>query len=191
MKKKQKILAGIILLLIVFVSGCNSANESFEKDKQIAELEQKISTQNNQITQLQEEVQSLQEEIIFWGWGVQRFANNLDRSTPEKVAVLYAMTLQNKGDYAKNGALQYGLLSEDFKKEMLDTYRALGWGSRGSSPWVEEYKISEKTVHDDGTVTVTMALTWKTSADDGVIAQHKLNMTKNENIWLITKEEVF
>ena len=187
---KKLLIGTTFLFMIFFISGCSSADELAEKDEQIAELEQKISTQNSQITQQQEEIQSLQEEIVFWGWGVQRFANQLDRSTPEKVAILYAMTLQNKGDYAKNGALQYGLLSEDFKKEMLDTYRAFGWGSRGSSPWVENYKIVQNNMADAQTATVTISLTWKTSNDNGIPAETKLYMTKDENDdWVITKIE--
>ena len=100
------------------------------------------------------------------------------------------MTFQNKGDYAKSGVIQYGLLSEDLKKEKLNNYRELRWNSRGSSPWVESYKILENTTIDAQTAVVTASLLWKTSGDDGKNVETKLYMEKDENSnWVITKIE--
>ncbi len=192
---KKLTLGLIILFLVIFICGCASENKETVKDIKIAQLQQEVSEleskaamQQEEILSMRGEIQAFDEEIEFWGWGVQRFANKLDRTSPEKVAAIYAQTLMNSGDYPKNGALQYGLLSENCKKEMLDTYRSLGWGSRGSSPWVQDYKITKKSEIDGKSVIITLSMTWKTSADNGIPGDTILHMTQNnDGNWEITK----
>ena len=183
---KKNILAYILIISLLFINGCATAPET--SDSTI----DKMAEKDAQIAELQEKVKMLEEQVDTLKSGMQRLGNVFDRSTPEKVADLWAATLQNPDGsplYSKNGALTYVLLSKEYQEEMFDTFKE-SWNSRGSSPWVESYEISDKAINDDGTAVLTLNLILKTSADDGVHSQWKLYMTKNENIWQITNEEL-
>ena len=44
----------------------------------------------------------------------------------------------------RNGALQYALLTPSLQSEKYEEYSAMNWVTGTSSPWIKEYKVTEK-----------------------------------------------
>ncbi|SHI51399.1 copper amine oxidase N-terminal domain-containing protein [Lutispora thermophila] len=49
-----------------------------------------------------------------------------------------------EGVKIRNGVLQYTLMSPELQKQMYDYFVSMGWVTGTSSPWVENYEITEK-----------------------------------------------
>ena len=94
------------------------------------------------------------------------YENNFDRlikdfrfPSSEKEAVeMYADAVTSR-----NGAVQYGLLSDKLRKEKYSTLYELNFVTGTSSPWVDSYKISKT-----GDYSYRIDFTLKTSVPDDV-----------------------
>ena len=99
-------------------------------------------------------------------FGKDGYENNFDRlikdfrfPSSEKEAVeMYADAVTSR-----NGAVQYGLLSDKLRKEKYSTLYELNFVTGTSSPWVDSYKISKT-----GDYSYRIDFTLKTSVPDDV-----------------------
>lgn len=80
--------------------------------------------------------------------------------TPEEVADTWA-----KGVKARNGAVQYALMSTDLKRKELSSFEAANWVTGTSSPWIESYDMLDKKKVSDDEYEFTVRFNKKLSND--------------------------
>jgi hypothetical protein len=63
----------------------------------------------------------------------------------------------------RNGALRYAILSPELRKKQYADYSELNWVIGNSSPWVQDYKVTEKSKNDVYTYLISYNLTDSTA----------------------------
>lgn len=92
-----------------------------------------------------------------------------------------------KGIKERNGALQYSVLSPEFKELRLSGYESSNWVTGTSSPWVERYEITKETQTGDTTWEYEVRYEWATSTGPAGSAIQKIVVKQYENAWYITQ----
>ena len=83
---------------------------------------------------------------------------------------------------SRNGAVQYGLLSDKLRKEKYSTLYELNFVTGTSSPWVDSYKISKT-----GDYSYRIDFTLKTSVPDDVsTSTFDIKVEQVNEFWRIT-----
>lgn len=80
--------------------------------------------------------------------------------TPEAAVDTWARAVKTR-----NGALQYAMLSPNLKELQRESFEAAGWVTGTSSPWLEQYKISQPQANADGSRTFRVQFDYRTSED--------------------------
>lgn len=80
--------------------------------------------------------------------------------TPEEAVDTWARAIK-----ARNGALQYAILSQRLKERQRESFEAAGWVTGTSSPWLERYNIGRAQENADGTRTFRVQFDYRTSED--------------------------
>lgn len=91
---------------------------------------------------------------------IQLLQSAVAAQTPEEAVETWV-----KGVQTRNGALQYAMLSKRQRELQLKALESVHWVTGTSSPWVQQYRISEATVNDDGSRTFQVQLDYRTSTD--------------------------
>ncbi len=91
-----------------------------------------------------------------------------------------------KACQSRNGALQYALYSPELKEKTLTQFKELGWVTGVSSPWIEDFKISEPQPEGESLV-YQVDFLMKTSSDNGLWSSYTVILSQIEEKWFITK----
>lgn len=108
--------------------------------------------------------------------------NALSPSTPKEAVEKWA-----KGVKERNGALQFAVLSPEFKEQRLSVYESFNWVTGTSSPWVERYEITKETQTGDTTWEYEVRYEYATSTGPAGSGKQKIVVKQYENAWYITQ----
>ena len=108
------------------------------------------------------------------------FVQYYEPKTPDEVAELWA-----KGIKERNGVFQYAVLNKALKEKFKELIEKRGsWVTGFSSPWVENYKITNEKVNQS-TWEYKVVFKAVTSASETYIWNATLIISKEDNKWRI------
>jgi hypothetical protein len=94
-----------------------------------------------------------------------------------------------EGVKMRNGAWQYAIMSPELKKAQYDNFVESNWSTGVSSPWISEYKITEKFMIDKDTYRYEVLFTY-TDSTKSIFKNREIITVKNiEGTWLLTSIE--
>ncbi|MGB9661278.1 MAG: copper amine oxidase N-terminal domain-containing protein [Moorellaceae bacterium] len=94
-----------------------------------------------------------------------------------------------EGVRARNGALQYAVLSPELKKQKYEEFESCGWITGTSSPWVENCEIIKETQAPDGSRMYEVKLNLMTSTGPAGSYLTKVNVKQYGQHWFIDRLE--
>ncbi len=94
-----------------------------------------------------------------------------------------------EGVKTRNGALQYAMMSPNLKKEFYDKFVEANWSTGVSSPWVENYKVTERYKIDNKMYRFEVELTFTDSTKSTFTTREYLTVNKFKDDWLISSIE--
>lgn len=100
--------------------------------------------------------------------------------SPEEAVVKWA-----EGVKTRNGALEFAVMSPALREEKLDYFVSCIWVPGTSSPWVENYVISEQSDTPDGAVLYKVEFALATSTGDAGTIVSEVLIKQYEDAWLI------
>lgn len=123
--------------------------------------------------------------------------SNKDANTDARIAQLErailpkdpkdAATKWAESAKTRNGALQYALMSEDMKKLNYDYLVKSNWVPGFSSPWIKDYKITEKDKTND-VYSYEIEYTWTDSTNKETKSKDYIKVKKYDENYFITSE---
>lgn len=108
--------------------------------------------------------------------------NALSPATPKEAVEKWA-----KGVKERNGALQYAVLSPQFKELRLSVYESCNWVTGTSSPWIERYEITKETQTADTAWEYQVSYEYATSTGPTGSGEQKIVVKQYEKAWYITQ----
>lgn len=101
-------------------------------------------------------------------------------ATAEEAVTMYAEAVK-----MRNGAVQYGLLSDELREDKYNEFKELGFVTGTSSPWVDSYEIS-----DIGDNSYQIVFNLKTSVpSDSITVTENVKLIQDGQYWKITSIE--
>lgn len=94
-----------------------------------------------------------------------------------------------EGVKARNGALQYAVMSPNLKSEYYSEFAGLGWVTGVSSPWMESYEIREIYRKDNDTYRFEVIFTYTDSTKSSFITREYVTANSFNGSWLISAIE--
>ena len=104
----------------------------------------------------------------------------LSPKSPDEAVVKWA-----DGVKMRNGALQFAVMSEELREQKLEDFSSLRWVTGTSSPWIEQYEITEQSQTSDGSWQYKVKFALKTSTGDAGLTVAEVLVKQHENVWLI------
>jgi hypothetical protein len=133
-KKATKLFSTVALLSMLTVSGAG-AEESTKHNREIASQAFVLHHSDGAIEQLNMQSSLLEKAIA-------------------PVSVRDAANKWAKALSERNGAYQYALFTESYKKTTKPYFESEGWITGGSSPWVNDFKIKKEKKINNSTYTL-------------------------------------
>lgn len=106
--------------------------------------------------------------------------------TPEEAVAIWA-----RGVDERNAAIQYAVMSPELRAQNISTFDELNWVTGVSSPWVEDYQLTNKKLRPDGAYEFDAKFHMRTSAEDGIeitrVLVKNLKGSDGKDKWLIDR----
>lgn len=102
--------------------------------------------------------------------------------SPEEAVVKWA-----EGVKSRNGALEFAVMSPELREEKLEYFESLGWVTGTSSPWVENYEITEQSETPDGDWLYKVEFAFATSTGNAGTLLSEVLVKQYEDAWLVAQ----
>lgn len=156
-----KIVDGRLLVPVRIISEALGANVAWDEI-------------NNTVSIESAEIQSLKMQV-------QRLEKALAPADPLTAAKTWA-----EGVKSRNGALQYAVMSQELKNEHYQSFAESNWSTGVSSPWVENYQVTEKEKVDTGTYLYQIDFTYTDSTKSTFVTPEYITVKQYEHNWFIS-----
>ena len=200
-KRMVKILAGVVLLLCLgafvlaaspiklFINGEEIATEISPKivDGKVlaslrviaeafgAKVEWDDKTKSLSIEAKKNETDQVQVRLL---------EEALTPQDPQAAANIWA-----EGVKTRNGALQYAVMSPEFKKESYSGLVDSNWSTGASSPWVESYEITERYSFNNERYRFEINFTYTDSTKESFSTTEYVTIAYFDGDWLVSSIE--
>jgi len=156
-----------IMFLLAIVVGCRQTPDSGATSS----IDNKTSTANEattkQINLLKRQVELLEKALA--------------ANTSKEAAETWA-----NGIKLRNGALQFAMFSPELKEQERSKYENINWSTGVSSPWVEEFKITNEKQLADGQWEYEILFTMASSMGKAGDQTAKVTVKRYNDFWYIT-----
>lgn len=160
----------LIIFLMVIV-GCSST----KTDTKVAIDSNKPSTQQIEQESAMSEAASLQRQVSL-------FREALAPKFPKEAVETWA-----RGVKARNGAIQFAVLSVELREKQQVKFEALNWVTGTSSPWVSQFTINNEEKHSEDEWKYEIQFELATSTGKAGTYQVEVVVKKYADNWYIAQ----
>lgn len=134
--------------------------------------------ENNTVLIIQAETQRSPDIPHAWVTGLEDALAAKDAAT--------AANTWAEGVKTRNGAMQYAVMTPELRKEWYQKLEEGNWVTGTSSPWVEKYEVTEKSIIDDKTIKYEVTFTYTDSTQSKGTMKEYITAQKQGERWYIS-----
>jgi len=116
------------------------------------------------------------------------WVTGLEEAVAAKDALTAAETWA-QGVKTRNGALQYAVMTPELQKEWYQKFAESNWSTGTSSPWVEKYKVTEKSIINNEAIKYEVVFTYTDSTQSTFSMREYVTVKKQGASWHVSSLE--